>query len=167
MGPQHIVAQPIHRLVIYTQMEKVHGPYTTVYTAVYCTRPCTRPVQGRGLYGPYTAMDRARVNSRVHDHVDGRVGLLGMFVAVFPTRTRQCTQPIHSRVHGLYTAVYTSVYTAVYMSVYTAHVHGGVTAVYTLVYTYTYEFAIFLQTVVITFVNNARHHIACHWKIWD
>ena len=56
-------------------------------------------------------MDRARVNSRVHDHVDGRVGLLGMFVAVFPTRTRQCTQPIHSRVHGLYTAVYLVMYT--------------------------------------------------------
>ena len=88
-------------------------------------------------------MGTARAHSRVHDRVDGRVQ-----------------------------AVYLAVYA------YTARVHSGVTAMYTAMntactwpctrihspYTKPIEFATFSQTLVITPVNKAKHHIACHRK---
>jgi len=123
------------------------------------TRPCTRLVNGR-VHGPCT---QPCMYTGVHVHgprtrqCTGRAVHTAVYTAVSCTRpsTRLCTsyKPcIRSCacVHGLYMAVCTACARSC------TRMHG--------LYTKPIQFATFSLTVVITSVNNAKHHIACHRK---
>jgi len=122
--------------------------YTTVYTAVY--GPCTRV---HGVYG-----------GRVHDRIHVYAGYMARVHAV------------HGRVH-VYRTVYVAVYTAVFTAcMFTARTRPAVYAACTQPfirsctrihgpYSKRIECATFSQTVVVTPVNKAKHHIACHPKV--
>ena len=114
------------------------------------------------MYGPcirYTAGTLAvYIHSRVHvtcTHTRMHTGrgpytYTAVYTVVYAVVYTPCTWPIHDREHGLYTAVL--LYTVIY-KYYTARTRNSPT-----------EFAPFSQTVVITSLNQAKHHTACHRK---
>ena len=114
---------------------------------------------------------------RVHDRVHGRSVYTACTRPGTRWSTRLSTPPVHCRVHdppvhGSYGGVHGRVYCP-YMAVNTAYtrpctrIHGP--------YTKPIEFATFWRTLVITYLNKAKSHIACHPKfikygvngVWD
>ena len=115
--------------------------YTVAYTTVY-----------------------SRVRGCVHDRIHVYAGYMARVHAV------------HGRVH-VYRTVYVAVYTAVFTAcMFTARTRPAVYAACTQPcigsctrihgpYSKRIECATFSQTVVVTPVNKAKHHIACHPKV--
>ena len=161
----------------YTCTGRVHNLYTAVHTVVAHGRVHGRaPIHGRvhgHIYGQGHEYIRTRpVYTAVCTVARTRLYIRAVSVAVYGTAVYRHTTVytgsvlgrvqgrVHGNVHGLYTAVYRA--RAVYIACIRPctrscrRIHGP--------YTKPIEFATFSQTVVITSVNKAEHHIACHRK---